>query len=94
MLDHSDGRVPVHRRDQGAFDLGTGGVAAGVDHSVTVVAALPGQLEIPGRVAVEAGAELDQLLDRGRAFGDQQPDRGLVAQTDAGAQRVAQVLFG
>ena len=63
MLDDLDLGGSLDGGDQGALDLGTGGVAAGVRDPVTVVAALAGQRQHPLGAVVEVRAERDQLVD-------------------------------
>ena len=87
------GRVE-HPGDQRPLDLGAGGVAAGVGDAVAVVAALAGQRELAVAGAVEAGAERDQLADRGRTLAHEHPHRGLVAEPGAGDERVGECCSG
>ena len=97
MLDDLDARVGLHavqRLDQGPADLAAGRVAAGVGDPVTVVAALAGQQDLAGRVAVELRTQGDQLADPLRALGDEGGDRRDVAEPDAGHEGVVQVLLG
>ena len=61
VLDEPDPRVAVHGGVQRPLHLGAGRVAARVHDPVGVVAALPGQHQRAVRVAVERGAEADQL---------------------------------
>ena len=68
--------------------------AAGVDDAGVRVAALAGQQQLARGVAVEDGAEGDQLVDPGRALVDQHPHGVGVAQPGAGGQRVGQVQVG
>ena len=86
-------RVGLDGRDERPLDLGAGRVAAGVGDPVAVVAALAGQLQGAGGVAVELGAAGDQLGDLARALADQHPDGGLVAEPGAGHQGVLDVLL-
>ena len=80
--------------DQGALDLGAGGGAAGVDDPRARVAALAGEGERPGGLAVELGAQRDQLVHAGRALVDEDAHRLLVAQAGARGQGVGQVQVG
>ncbi|GAB3994698.1 hypothetical protein GCM10029992_09920 [Glycomyces albus] len=79
---------------QGALDLGAGGVPAGVDDPPGPVTALAGELERAVGVAVEFGAEVDQVGDPVGAFGDGHLDRGRVAQAHPGDLRVHRVRGG
>ena len=88
----SDAGVREDRGDQGAADLGAGGVAAGVHDAVAVVAALAGQRQLAGGVAVEAGTERDQLAQPGGALLAEHPHGVGVAQADAGLEGVVLVL--
>ena len=67
VLDHLDPGVVGDRGHQGAEDLRTGGVAAGVGDPVAQVPALAGQRDAAVGVVVEAGAGGDQLAHGGRA---------------------------
>ena len=78
--------------DQGPFDLGSGGVSAGVGDPVAVMATLPGQRQRAGRVPVELRAAGDQLGHLVGTLGDQHADRFLDAQARAGDQGVLDVL--
>ena len=80
--------------DQGPLHLGPGGRPSGVDHPGRGVAALTGQGQGPAGLPVEDGAHGDQLVDPGRAFVDQDPDRVGVAQAGPGGQGVGQVEIG
>src|SRR5690606_32815911 len=82
------------RVDQGAGDLGAGGVAARVGDAAAVVAALAGEGQAAFGGLVEVGAGGDQPAHRVGALGDEDADRLLVAQARAGDQRVVEVLFG
>ncbi len=93
VLDDGDRRRLQHRGNESALDLRTGGVPAGVDDAVTVVAALTRQLQLTQRVGVEHRPEVDQLAKRCRAFCDQRADSVLVAQTCTGDERVVEVLL-
>ena len=92
VLDHLDLGGPRDRRDQGALDLGAGGVAAGVGDPVAVVAALAGQAELAVGVEVEVRAERDQLADGVGALGDQDAYGVEVAGTGTGDEGVPLVL--
>ena len=83
-----------HGIDERPLDLGAGGRAAGVDDPRQRVAALAGQLERAVGVAVEDGAEGDQLVDAGRALVDEHPHGVDVAEPGAGGQGVGQVEVG
>ena len=96
VLDHLDARVgldAVQRLDEGPADLAAGRVAAGVGDPVAVVAALAGQQDLAGRVAVELRTERDELADPLRSLGDEGGHGLDVAEADAGDEGVAQVLL-
>ncbi len=78
--------------EEGALDLGAGGVPSRVGDPVTVVAALAGQAELTVGVQVEVGAEGDQLADGLRPLGHEHPDRLRVAGAGTGDQGVLLVL--
>jgi hypothetical protein len=84
----------LHGSRQRPLDLDPGGRAAGVHHPGVGVAALPGQLELPGGIPIEDRPEGDQLVDPGRALVDQHPHGVVVAQPGARRQRVRQVEVG
>jgi hypothetical protein len=88
------GRGALHRLHQGPFHLGAGGRAPGVDHPGVRVAALPGQQQLACGVAVEDGAEGDQLVDPPRPLVHQHPDRVGVAEPGTSGERVGQVDVG
>ena len=94
VLDDLDLRRPLDGRDQGALDLGSGGVAAGVRDPVPVVAALAGQREDALGAVVEAGAERDQLVHRLGPLADQRPHGVQVAGARPGDEGVVLVLLG
>ncbi len=58
------------------------------------VAALAGERQVTGRLAVEGGAHRDQLVDPRRALVDEHPHGVDVAQPRTGGQRVGQVQVG
>lgn len=91
-----DGVQPAraYRRHEGAGDLRTGGVTAGVHDAAPVVAALAAELDVARVVGVEVGAGGDQPPDRVGALGDEDPYGLLVAQARAGHEGVLEVLFG
>ena len=91
-MDDLDG--DPHRVDQRALDLGAGRRPAGVDDAGQRVAALAGQQQPALGVAVEGGAERDQLVDAGRSLVDQHPHGVHVAQARAGGERVGEVQVG
>ena len=74
--------------DEGAFDLGTGGGAAGVHHPGGRVAALAGELPHTPVVAVELGAEGRQLAHSSGSLADQHLHGGPVAEAGPGPERV------
>ena len=80
-----------HGVDERPLDLGSGGGAAGVHDARQRVPALPRQLELAVRIAVEGGAESDELVHAGRALVDEHPHGVDVAEPGAGGQRVGQV---
>jgi hypothetical protein len=81
-------------RHERPLHLRAGRVPAGVHDAVAVVAALAGQRQLARRVAVEGGAERDELAQPRRALGAQHPHGVDVAQPDPGDERVLQVLLG
>jgi hypothetical protein len=90
-----DGRGGApHRGYQGALDLHPGGGPAGVDDAGVAVATLPGQLQVAVGLAVEDGAQGDELGDPHGALVDQHPHRVGVAQPGPGGQGVGQVEVG
>ncbi len=94
VLDRLDARL-AHGVDQGAGDLGAGGVAAGVGDAVAVVAALAGQQDLAGAgVGVEAGAGRDEAAHGVGALGDERAHGLLGAQAGAGHEGVLEVLLG
>lgn len=84
----------AYRLDEGAGDLGAGGVAARVGDAAAVVAALAGQLQAALFGLVEVGAGLDQPPYGVGALGDEDADGVLVAQARARHQGVVEVLLG
>ncbi len=88
------GRGLPHGGHQRPLHLDAGRRPAGVHDPGVGVAALARQQQVAGGVAVEDGAEADQLVDPGRALVDEHPHRVLVAHPDAGGQRVGQVEVG
>ncbi len=97
VLDDLDAGVvahPVERGDEGARDLLAGGVAAGVQDAVAVVATLAGQRDLAGVAAVEVGAERDEVPDARRALVDERLDGLDVTEADAGDEGVVDVLGG
>src|SRR5690606_16244644 len=82
------------RLDQRPLDLGAGGGPAGVDDAGQRVPALPGQEEAPVGVAVEGGAEGDELVDPGRALVHEDPHGVDVTQAGPGGERVGEVEVG
>jgi hypothetical protein len=96
VLDDLDARVgldAVQGLDERPADLPAGRVAPGVGDPVAVVAALAGQEDLTGGVAVELRAEGHELPDPRRTLGDQRRDRLDVAQPDAGDESVVKVLL-
>lgn len=83
-----------HGLDQGAGDLGAGGVTAGVRDAAAVVAALAGQFQLALGGRVEPGAGLDEAAYGVGALGDEEADRVLVAHSGARDQGVVEVLLG
>ena len=71
LLDDLDAAVGADRGDQGALDLGTRWRRRRRGRSGWVVAALPGQLQGSGRIAVELRTPGDQLGDLVPALGNQ-----------------------
>ena len=94
VLDDLDLGRAVDGGDEGALDLGAGGVAARVGDPVAVVAALAGQRQLAVGVVVELRAERDQLADGVRALGHQYAYGVDVARSRAGHEGVALVLLG
>ena len=86
--------VGPHGVDERALDLGAGGRAAGVHDPRQRVAALAGELELALGVAVEGGAERDELVDARRALVDEHAHGVDVAQPGAGGERVGEVEVG
>ena len=94
VLDHLDLGRPLDGRDERPLDLGARGIAASVGDPVAEVAALASERELAVGVVVELGAERDQLADRLRTLGHQDPDGLDVTRTRAGDEGVALVLLG
>ena len=92
-LEHRAGRAE-RGVDEGPLDLGPGGGAAGVHDPGPGVAALAGQGEQAGGLAVELDAERDQLVHPSGPLVDQDAHRLLVAEARTGRQRVGQVQVG
>ncbi len=94
VLDRLDaGRA--HGLDQGAGDLGAGGVTTRMGDAAAVVSALTGQQDLAGLgVGVEAGAGGDEAAHRVGALGDQGVHGLVGAEAGAGDEGVVQVLFG
>ena len=92
-LEHGAGRA-VGGVDQGPFHLGARRRATGVHDAWPGVAALAGERQRAGGLAVELDAQRDQLVHAPGAFVDQNPHRLLVAQAGAGGERVGQVQVG
>ena len=92
LVDHR--HLGPHGVHEGPLDLGAGGRATGVDDARQRVAALAGQLELAGRVAVEGGPERDELVHPRRALVDEHPHRVDVAEPGAGRQGVGEVEVG
>ena len=91
--EHVDARVLRDGAEQRALDFAPGGVAR-MEDAAFRVAALLGEVEFvrPAVFAfVEMDADVDQLADRRRAFGDDRSDNRLVAQPRAGVERVRDV---
>ena len=93
LLDDLDAPVRPDRGDQRPLDLRAGGIPAGVRDPITVVPALPGQLELAGGVAIELGPAGDQLGDLVGTLRDQYAYGLLDAQPGAGHQGVGDVLL-
>ena len=93
VLDYLDVRRRPDRRHEGALDLRTGRVPAGVGDPITQVATLARQGELAGVRVVELRTECDQLADRFGPFGDECANGPFVAQTRTGDERVVQVLL-
>jgi hypothetical protein len=70
MLDDLDRAIRGDCGDEGAFDLGAGGVASSVRDPVPVVAALAGQLQLTGEITIKLRASVDELRHLIGAFGD------------------------
>ena len=94
VLDAADRRGGPHRLGQGPLQLGSGGVAAGVDDPRARGAALPGPglLSWARRVGVEADPSGEQVGDGLAPLLDQCPHRHRVAQPGPGGQGVGHVL--
>ena len=92
ILEDRDVGVALDRGQERSLDLAAADVLV-VDHAAPAVAALAGQVERAGGVAIEVGAEREQLLDRGRALGDDALDHLAIAQAIADHQRVGDVLL-
>ena len=86
--------VRLHRLDQRPLDLGARGRAAGVHDPRAACARPRGPARGALLVAVEDGAERDELVHPSRALVDQHPHGVGVAQAGAGGQRVGQVQVG
>ncbi|CAM5430549.1 hypothetical protein SPURM210S_06104 [Streptomyces purpurascens] len=84
----------AYRVDQGAGDLGAGGVTARVGDAAAVVAPLAGEFQSALGGLVEPGAGLDEAAYGVGALGDEDADGFLVAQARARDQGVVEVLFG
>ena len=86
-----DRRCRPDRFHQRSLDLGAGGRAAGVHDPGMRVAALAGERQPAVGVAVEAGAEGDQLADPVRSFADEDPHGVDVAEPGAGREGVGEM---
>ena len=71
MLDDLDRGIRCHGGHERAFDLGAGGVTAGVSDPAPHVAALAGQLQLPGKITIELRTSVDQLGYLIWALGDE-----------------------
>ena len=87
-----DGRRRAHRLDQGPLDLRAGGRAAGVhDAGDRLWPPSRASSSRPSLVAVEHGAQRDQLVHAAGPLVDEHADGVGVAQAGAGAERVREV---
>ena len=87
--------VRLHGLDQRPLDLGAGGGAAGVHDAGQASGRPRGPARArPCGVAVEHGAEGDELVDPARPLVDQHPHGVDVAQPGAGGEGVGQVEVG
>ena len=93
VFDHAD-VARAQPRDECLLDRGAGRVAPGVEDARVRVRGFETLDERTVRAAVECDAEVDQLADAGGTLVDEDPDRLGIAQTGAGGQRVADVVFG
>jgi len=93
VLHEPDPGVRPDGGDERPRHLGAGRVAAGVHDPGAGVPALAGQRQLAGGVAVEGGAQRDELAQPLRALGAQHAHGAGVAQPHTGHERVAQVLL-
>src|SRR5205823_6057525 len=87
---------PPIGRDRGyqsALDLSAGGVATGMGDAMAHVAALPGQLQLPGKITIELCAAFDELGHLIGPFGNEHPYGFLDAETRACDQGVVNMLL-
>ena len=93
MLDDLDRAIGGDRGDERAFDFGAGSVAPGVCDPVPLVAALTGQFQLAGQVAIEFSASVDEFDNLVRPLGDQHAYCLLDAEPSTSHQSVVNVLF-
>src|SRR5512132_3977658 len=93
MLDDLDRAVGRDRGNECAFDLGARGVAPGVCDPAPLVAALAGQFQLAGEVAIKLSASVDELGNLVGALGDQYAYCVLDAEPSTGHQGVVNVLL-
>ncbi len=92
-FEHRAGRSPG-RLHQGPLHLGAGRRTPRVHHPGAAVAALAGERQHAGFLAVELHTEGDQLVDPVGPLVHQHPDGVLVAEPGTGGQGVGQVEVG
>ncbi len=89
-----EGRTAAGGGQQGAFDLGPGGVPAGVDDPERGVAPLPRAVEPPVGAPVEDSSQVPQVGDGGGAGADDRVHGAGIAEPHPGGEGVGDVPFG
>jgi hypothetical protein len=90
-----DGGAIANGGDESAFDLGAGGIAAGMEDATAAVGGFAAEKNLAGRViAVELGADIEEPID-GLGSTLNQATNGIgIAQTGAGGEGICLVQFG
>jgi hypothetical protein len=91
-LVHRNGRAR-RRFDERSFDFGSGRGTAGVHDACVAVPSLARELQRTVGIAVELGAQRDELPDSCRPVVDEDSHRVFIAQARAGVQCVGEMLI-